>query len=32
MVTQGCIRMKNSDLQDLKKKVFVGMKVVITEN
>ena len=32
MVTQGCIRMKNSDLEDLKKKVFVGMKVVITEN
>jgi len=32
MITQGCIRMKNSDLEDLKKKVFVGMKVVITEN
>lgn len=31
MITQGCIRMKNHELEELKKTVFVGMKVVISE-
>ncbi len=31
MVTQGCVRLLNEDLQELKEKVFVGMAVLITE-
>ena len=31
MITQGCIRLQNEDLEELKGKVFVGMKVVISE-
>ncbi|MDK2958322.1 MAG: hypothetical protein PWP47_366 [Synergistaceae bacterium] len=31
MITQGCIRMRNHELEELKKMVFVGMKVVISE-
>lgn len=31
MITQGCIRMRNHELEELKKTVFVGMKVVISE-
>ncbi|GAG96376.1 unnamed protein product, partial [marine sediment metagenome] len=29
--THGCIRLKNEDLLDLKKYVFIGMKVVINK-
>ncbi|HPF84719.1 MAG TPA: L,D-transpeptidase [Aminivibrio sp.] len=31
MITQGCVRMRNHELEELKKMVFVGMKVVISE-
>ena len=31
MITQGCIRMNNAELGELKKQVFLGMKVVISE-
>lgn len=31
MITQGCIRMHNSDLEELKRLVYPGMKVVISE-
>lgn len=31
MITQGCVRMYNHELQELKKRVFKGMKVVISE-
>lgn len=30
-ITQGCIRMRNPELEELKKLVFVGMKVIISE-
>lgn len=31
MVTQGCVRLWNKDLEELKERVFIGMKVIITE-
>ena len=31
MVTQGCVRLWNEDLEELKGRVFIGMKVIITE-
>jgi len=31
MITQGCVRLKNEDLEELRDKVFVGMKVIISE-
>ncbi len=31
MITQGCVRLRNEDLEALKGKVFVGMRVVISE-
>ncbi len=31
MVTQGCVRLRNEDIEELKSMVFVGMAVIITE-
>ncbi|HOO86397.1 MAG TPA: L,D-transpeptidase [Synergistales bacterium] len=31
MITQGCVRLRNEDLEELKDKVFIGMKVIISE-
>ena len=31
MITQGCVRMYNNELEELKRRVFRGMKVVISE-
>jgi lipoprotein-anchoring transpeptidase ErfK/SrfK len=31
MITQGCVRMRNNELEELRKHVAVGMKVVISE-
>lgn len=31
MITQGCIRMNNNELAELKKQAFIGMRVVISE-
>lgn len=31
MITQGCVRLWNEDLEELKQKVFVGMTVIISE-
>ena len=31
MITQGCVRLWNEDLEELKEKVFIGMKVFISE-
>ncbi len=31
MITQGCIRLANRDLEEVKQKVHIGMKVIISE-
>lgn len=31
MITQGCVRMYNHELEELKRRIFKGMKVVISE-
>ncbi len=31
MITQGCVRLRNEDVEELREKVFIGMKVIISE-